>query len=82
MGETQISGEGLVWALGALAQLNRIPFDPKLILQQFAPPYYLETLHEVGDQLGFQDWPEPRQGGSPRAAQLPVPRCSQASARH
>ena len=44
----------LVWALGALAQLNRVPFDPALILQQFAPPYRLETLHEAATSLGFK----------------------------
>ena len=47
-------GESLVWALGALAQLNRVPYDPGLILQQFAPPYRLETLHEAATSLGFK----------------------------
>ena len=43
----QLKGDALIWALGAIAQLNRIPFDPKLILQQFPPPYASETLHEA-----------------------------------
>lgn len=54
MQPTQVSGEALVWALGALARLNRVPFDAKLVLQQFAPPYRLETLHEAATSLGFK----------------------------
>jgi subfamily B ATP-binding cassette protein HlyB/CyaB len=49
-----IKGESLVWALSALAQLNRTPFDPKLVLQQFPPPYTRETLHEAATRLGLK----------------------------
>ena len=27
------------WILGSLCQLQRVPFDPALLLQQFPPPY-------------------------------------------
>src|SRR5215510_497497 len=49
-----IKGESLLWALGALAQLNRTPFDAKLILQQFPPPYTRGTLHEAANRLGLK----------------------------
>ena len=49
-----IKGESLVWALSALAQLNRTPFDPKLVLQQFPPPYTAHTLHEAATRLGLR----------------------------
>ena len=50
----QLSGDSLIWALSALAQLNPTPFDPKLILQQFAPPYSTQTLHEAASSLGLK----------------------------
>jgi subfamily B ATP-binding cassette protein HlyB/CyaB len=50
----QLNGESLIWALSALAQLNRTPFDPKLVLQQFAPPYSVHTLHEAATSLGLK----------------------------
>jgi ATP-binding cassette, subfamily B, bacterial HlyB/CyaB len=53
-GIMQIKGESLVWALSALAQLNRTPFDPRLVRQQFPPPCTLETLHEASASLGLK----------------------------
>jgi subfamily B ATP-binding cassette protein HlyB/CyaB len=50
----RVSAETLVWGLSAAAQLNRIPFDPKLLLQQFPPPYTLESLHEAAGSLGLK----------------------------
>ncbi|MEO8630807.1 MAG: peptidase domain-containing ABC transporter, partial [Betaproteobacteria bacterium] len=54
MPSMQVKGESLIWALSALSQLNRTPFDPKLILQQFAPPYTCETLHTAASGLGLK----------------------------
>ena len=50
---TSIKGESLVWALSALAQLNRTPFDPKLIFNN-SPPYTLETLHGAATGLSLK----------------------------
>ena len=46
--------EDVVWLLGSLSQLHRIPFDPALILQQFPPPYSMVTLIEAARALGFR----------------------------
>jgi subfamily B ATP-binding cassette protein HlyB/CyaB len=44
----------MLWVLGSLCQLYRIPFDAKLILQRYAPPYSLATLGEAAEALGLQ----------------------------
>jgi subfamily B ATP-binding cassette protein HlyB/CyaB len=46
--------EALLWLLGSLCSLYRIPFDPKLVEQDFPPPYSLTTLHEAARRLGFK----------------------------
>lgn len=60
----------LLWLLGSLCNLYRIPFDPKLIEQDFPPPHSLATLHEAARALGFKT------GNSPHPAdwqKLPLP---------
>jgi subfamily B ATP-binding cassette protein HlyB/CyaB len=52
--EFQFRREEVVWLLGSLSQIQRIPFDPALILQQFPPPYTLVTLIEAARALGFR----------------------------
>jgi subfamily B ATP-binding cassette protein HlyB/CyaB len=44
----------MVWLLGSLCQVQRLAFDPALILQQFPPPYSLLTLIEAARALGFR----------------------------
>ncbi|MDA8254087.1 MAG: peptidase domain-containing ABC transporter [Betaproteobacteria bacterium] len=44
----------LVWAVGSLCALNRIPFDPELLLKQFPPPYTTDTLIHAVRALGFR----------------------------
>lgn len=51
---SRVSAENLASALSAVAQLNRIPFDQKLLLQQFPPPHTLATLHEAATGLGLK----------------------------
>lgn len=48
-----VSHNSWVWALGSFCSLNRIPFDPELLLQRFPPPYTLETLIQAARALGF-----------------------------
>ncbi|MDP2880433.1 MAG: peptidase domain-containing ABC transporter [Azonexus sp.] len=60
----------VLWLLGSLCSLYRIPFDPKLVEQEFPPPYSLTTFHEAARALGFKT------GHSPHPAEwqkLPLP---------
>ncbi|WP_434516154.1 peptidase domain-containing ABC transporter [Dechloromonas sp. ARDL1] len=60
----------LLWLLGSLCNLYRIPFDPKLIEQEFPPPHSLATFHEAARALGFKTG----QGTHPAEWQaLPLP---------
>ena len=49
-----IERDHFVWALGSVCQLNRVPFDANLLLQQFAPPYDLAGLISAAQALGFK----------------------------
>jgi subfamily B ATP-binding cassette protein HlyB/CyaB len=49
-----IESPAMLWVLGSLCQLYRIPFDAKLVLQRYAPPYTLATLGEAAEALGLQ----------------------------
>jgi len=46
--------EDLVWLLGSLSALHRLPFAADLIEQAFPPPYTLATLHQAARALGFK----------------------------
>ncbi|NOT15074.1 MAG: hypothetical protein HOP21_05765 [Methylotenera sp.] len=46
--------ENFVWALGALCNLNRVPFDVKLLLQHFPPPYDVNQLQHALQSYGFK----------------------------
>ncbi|WP_298398713.1 peptidase domain-containing ABC transporter [uncultured Azonexus sp.] len=60
----------MLWLLGSLCNLYRIPFDPKLIEQEFPPPHSLATFHEAARALGFKTG----QGTHPAEWQaLPLP---------
>ena len=50
----EIGREELLWLLGSLSQLHRLPFDATLIAQQFPPPCTLATFHEAARSLGFK----------------------------
>jgi subfamily B ATP-binding cassette protein HlyB/CyaB len=50
---TPLDSAPMLWVLGSLCQLYRIPFESKLILQRFAPPYTLGTLCEAAQALGL-----------------------------
>jgi subfamily B ATP-binding cassette protein HlyB/CyaB len=52
----------MLWVLGSLCQIFRIPFDPRLILQRYAPPYTLASLCESASSLGLAvgEWGEAR----------------------
>ncbi len=52
--DAALDSASFVWALGSLCQLNRVPFDPNLLLQQCAPPYDLAGLISAAQALGFK----------------------------
>lgn len=49
-----LARDTLLWALGGVCQVHRVPFDPNLIIQQFPPPYSLETLEHTMQALKFK----------------------------
>lgn len=44
----------LVWAVGSLCALNRVPFDADIFLKQFPPPCTADTLIHAARALGFR----------------------------
>jgi len=49
-----IETDHLLWSLGSLCQLFRVPFDARLILQRFPPPYSVASVCEAAQALGFR----------------------------
>jgi len=50
----RLEHEQVLWLLASLCGLNRVPFDAKLIRQNFPPPYSEITLFEAAEGLGFR----------------------------
>lgn len=50
------SGQDMLWLIGSLSRIFRIPFDPQLIRQQFPPPYsrtsFLNALQALEFKVG------------------------------
>jgi len=42
------------WTIGSLCQINRIPFDPALLLQKFPAPHSVRQLIEALRSFGFK----------------------------
>lgn len=49
-----ITQEAFLWGLGSICQINKIPFDAKLVLQQFPPDYTFASLQTAAHTLGFK----------------------------
>ena len=49
-----LSVPNLVWALGSLCAIHRIPFSAELLVKQFPPPYAHDTLILAARSLGFK----------------------------
>jgi len=54
MDDLPLRQDAVLWALGSLCQLNRVPFDQTLVLQHFPPPYTTLTLQHAAAALGFK----------------------------
>ena len=50
----EIAREPLLWLLGSLSAVLRVPFDATLAAQACPPPCMLATLHEVARSLGMR----------------------------
>jgi subfamily B ATP-binding cassette protein HlyB/CyaB len=48
------TGQDMLWLIGSLSRIFRIPFDPKLIRQQFPPPYSRTALLNALQALDFK----------------------------
>jgi subfamily B ATP-binding cassette protein HlyB/CyaB len=46
--------EQMLWLLGSLCNLYRIPFDAALVAQQFPPPHTVVSFHEAARGLGLK----------------------------
>jgi ATP-binding cassette, subfamily B, bacterial HlyB/CyaB len=42
------------WLVGSICQINRIPFDPALLLQRFPAPHSIKQFVEAAHSLGFR----------------------------
>ena len=49
-----VSSGGFVWALASLCRLQRVAFDPQLVLRQFPPPYDLPALARAAQACGLK----------------------------
>ncbi len=49
-----LDSDALVWVLAALSQYFRVPFDPRLVLGRFAPPYGFDTVVSAAAALGLR----------------------------
>lgn len=48
-----LSVQDMIWALGSLCQVYRVPFSPELALQQFPPPHDRATLLTAAKAFDF-----------------------------
>ena len=46
--------EQMLWLLGSLSSLYRMPFDAALVAQQFSPPHTVASFHEAARGLGLK----------------------------
>ena len=62
MGAQPLGQGDFLWLVGSFCQVNRVPFDPALLLQRFSAPHSRLQLREALEALGF------RAGAGPLAA--------------
>jgi subfamily B ATP-binding cassette protein HlyB/CyaB len=52
--ETPIEAADLLWALAGLCGVQRVPFDARVVLQQFPPPLDVAALMRAANALGLR----------------------------
>jgi subfamily B ATP-binding cassette protein HlyB/CyaB len=66
-----LSSDDVIWTLGSLCKLQRIPFAPELLLQQFPPPHDRSSLLQAAKAYGFATGE--RQVRAQEVPSLPLP---------
>jgi len=64
--------EQFVWLIGALCRIHRLPFDARLLEQQFPPPHDRAQLIEAARAFGFRAGHASLGGGRLAGAPLPL----------
>lgn len=52
--ERKLRREEVLWLLGSVSALYRMPFDAELVSQQFPPPYSVATFHDIAHALALK----------------------------
>ncbi|MCW8983253.1 MAG: peptidase domain-containing ABC transporter [Gammaproteobacteria bacterium] len=52
--EQSIDREALLWAVGSLCQVHKIPFEPQLLLHHYPPPHTLTSLLGACQHVGLE----------------------------
>jgi ATP-binding cassette, subfamily B, bacterial HlyB/CyaB len=66
-----LNSEAFIWALSAFCQLNRIPFNPELVIKHYPPPYSNIQLEQALQDYGFSTTLKHTQLSKLNAASLP-----------
>ena len=69
--DSPVSTDDMLWVLGSLCRIARVPFDAGLLAQHFPPPHSRLTLREAAHELGFKTGHLPTSKVDP--AILPLP---------
>jgi subfamily B ATP-binding cassette protein HlyB/CyaB len=70
-GALLLAAETFVWGVQGICRLHLLPCNPKLVLQQFSPPYDLLSLQQAATALGLRSGLRPAETLS--LPQFPVP---------
>jgi subfamily B ATP-binding cassette protein HlyB/CyaB len=65
------SSASYAWSLQTICRLHRIPFAPRLLLEQVPPPYSVHSLQQAAELIGFTS--ELREIGVREVPGLPLP---------
>ncbi|ACM21665.1 ABC transporter, membrane and ATP-binding protein [Geotalea daltonii FRC-32] len=68
-----LTGPDLLWLLGSLCQLHRIPFDPLLVERQFPPPCSFTSIHNALHAFGFKTGDRSLPASGSELNKLPLP---------
>ena len=66
-----VGTDTLLWALGGLCQVHKIPFAPNLVLSQLPPPHSLLSLQQAALSLGMKS--DVREVMPEELSKLPLP---------
>ncbi|MGQ0546513.1 MAG: peptidase domain-containing ABC transporter [Betaproteobacteria bacterium] len=69
--QSALTREDFVWLAGSLCQLNRVPFDPNLLLQRFPAPHSVGQFIEAARALGLRTGESRLKNGDLKALRQP-----------